>query len=206
MDVGRCVYALMNLWLRTRRVGLDGRPWRGRLRGGSLLACNHNSLTDPLVLGSAFWYRRVGFLAAEAVMQGRLRTALLRGMGCIRIDRRISDLEGLRAAIDSVKAGRCLGVFPEGGVVDEETAHAVKGGAILIALQADAPVLPLYIHRPRRWYGRWTMVVGEALDPRQACGRRFPSVADIERAAGELQARMAACRETYERMMGGVSV
>ena len=202
MDLGRGIYGLMNLWFRTRRLDLNGAPWRQKLRGGWILACNHTTLMDPLALGANFWYRRVSFLTGEIVMQGRLRQALLKGMGCIRIDRGISDLEGIRAAIGCVKAGRCLGVFPEGGVTEDEAGHAIKSGAILIAVQSGAPVLPLYLHPPKRRFGRWTMVVGEPLDALKACGRRFPSLSDIDRASGLLQQRLDDCRSTYERWRG----
>ena len=194
MDLGRFIYLFMHAGFRTRMLDLEGRRARFTHKGGCIIACNHSTLADPLVLGSAFWRRRMFFLTGEIVMQGRIRSALLRGIGCIGIDRGTADLDSIHKAVGVLKSGKLLGIFPQGHITHEEAIGGIKGGAILIALQAGVPIQPVYIHPPRHRLGRWRMVLGEALDVKQICPGRFPSLAQLEEASHELLRRMEACR------------
>ncbi len=203
MDFGRltcCMPARFLLLLKKRRT--DGSRYRGAPKGAAVIVCNHVGMMDPFLLDCWFWTRRIFFLASEQVMAQPVGGTLLRGMGCIRIDREHADLDAIRTSVGLLKEGHLLGVFPQGGIQSELT--QIKGGAILIALRAGVPILPMYTARRRHWYSRRLLVVGEPLDPTEYCTKKLPGMADIERLSGLLLARMEDCRTAYETMKGEV--
>lgn len=202
MDIGRLVCLPCLLLFRIRRVCPDGSPYRGRLRGGALLVANHVGFSDPFRMGSCFWYRRVFFLASEQIMGRKLQATLLRGMGCIKIDRNISDLEAMRKAISTVQAGHCLTVFAQGGIDRSGDLTAIKSGAILLGLRTGADLIPIYTRQRAHWYERQLMVIGAPLSCRALCAHRIPSMSDIEQLSTVLLEQMHICKQTYDTMKG----
>ncbi len=198
MDMGRLVLSCLPICYRFRRYSVDGQRFHKKIEGGHIMVSNHSSFKDPLLVGSCFWYRRMFFLAAEAVMRNRLVAWLLRGAGCIKIDRNISDIEAIRKAVSVLKEGRCLAMFPQGGISREDEFSQIKSGAVLIALQAGVPILPLYSTRKNiPWYRSTTVVIGEPLDCQSYCKKKMPALHEIEEASAELLKRLEDCRKTY---------
>jgi 1-acyl-sn-glycerol-3-phosphate acyltransferase len=118
----------MNEFTRTYRIVMAAcRPWVsawGRLEvagleelpafGPVLLAGNHDSLMDPVVVGVAARQRRqIRALAKSSLWDVRGLGPILRGMGQIPIDRGRGDAHALDWAVDALQAGSCIGIFPE---------------------------------------------------------------------------------------------
>lgn len=198
MDMGRLILSSLPFLYRFRRYSVDGQRYQKKIAGGHIVVANHSSFKDPLLVGSCFWYRRTFFLAAEAVMRNRLVAWLLRGAGCIKIDRNISDIEAIRKAVGVLKDQRCLAMFPQGGISHEDEFSQIKSGAVLIALQAGVPILPMYSTRKNiPWYRPTLVVIGEALDCRSYCKKKMPALHEIEQASAELLKRLEDCRKTF---------
>lgn len=193
MDMARLVCAPLLLVYRMKRLTPEGEKYRGRIRGGAILAANHASFADPFLVGVAVWYRRLFFLAAETVMQGKLRTWLLKGVGAIKIDRNRADVEAIHKAVGVLKSGHLLAVFPQGGISAGEEVQSLKSGAVLIALQAGVPIVPMHIYPRKHWYSRRVVVIGNEVDPRKIIQKKFPSTADIEKVSGILMEEMNRC-------------
>ena len=193
MDIARLVCAPLLLLYRMKRLTPGGETYRGHIRGGAVLAANHTSFADPFLVGVAVWYRRLFFLAAETVMQGKLRTWLLKGVGAIRIDRNTADVEAIRNSVNVLKEGHLLAVFPQGGITAGEEVRSLKSGAVLIALQAGVPIVPMHIYPRKHWYSRRVVVIGNEVDPRKIIQKKFPSTADIEKVSGVLMEEMNRC-------------
>ncbi|MBP5618323.1 MAG: hypothetical protein J6X61_04160, partial [Clostridia bacterium] len=94
--------------------------------------------------------------------------------------------------------GRVVALFPQGGIRREGDTDAVKSGAVLIALQGNAPLIPVYSRRRKHWWQRRTVVIGEPLDCRALCDKPMPTMADVAALTAELQQRLAACKEVYD--------
>lgn len=193
MAVARLVCAPLLLVYRMKRITPEGTPFEGRIKGGAILAANHNTFSDTFLLGVAVWYRRMFFLAAEVVMRGKLRSWLLKGVGAIRIDRNGTDIEAVRQAVKTLKRGELVAIFPQGGISQEGQIHALKSGVVLIALQAGAPIIPMHIVPAERWYSRRVVVIGEPLDPKTYIQKKFPSTADIDLVTQKLLEEMNRC-------------
>ena len=163
--------------------------------GGAIIAANHTSFADPFVVGVTFWYRRLHFLVAEIVMQGKLRTWLLKGVGAIKIDRNKVDLDAITQSVNKLREGFLLAVFPQGGINRADEIDTVKSGAVLMAIRAGVPIVPMHIMPREHWYHRRTVVIGTPIDPARLCAKKMPSTADIQRITEQLAAELNRCKD-----------
>jgi 1-acyl-sn-glycerol-3-phosphate acyltransferase len=99
------------LWGRLQVEGLECLPTSGPL----LVVGNHDSHWDPLMVGMAAVKRRqIRALAKAELWDVRGLAPVLNGMGQIPIERGKGDKQALAKAIETLRAGACIGVFPEG--------------------------------------------------------------------------------------------
>ncbi|WP_372789471.1 lysophospholipid acyltransferase family protein [Paraconexibacter sp.] len=97
-------------WGRLEVVGQDLLPSEGPL----LIAGNHDSYWDPVAIGIAGMPRRqICALAKRSLWKPGLGL-ILDGMGQIPIERGKGDLAAMATAIERLRDGACIGVFPEG--------------------------------------------------------------------------------------------
>lgn len=193
MDMGRLLFVPLLLPWRLKRCTPTGEKYRGRIRGGALVAANHHDFSDPLVMFSAFWYRRMFFFAGELVMNKPVRRRLIKGIGGIAIDRNIADMDAIRTAVGRMKEGHLMTIFPQGRLFKDEEVTSVKSGAVLMALQAGVLIYPMFIHQKKKWYHRRVVVIGDPIDPKALCTRKIPTTADIERISNILMDEMNRC-------------
>jgi 1-acyl-sn-glycerol-3-phosphate acyltransferase len=110
----RAVMALSRpvaLWGRLQVEGLETVPASGPL----LIVGNHDSHWDPVMVGvAAIKRRQIRALAKSTLWDVRGLGPVLNGMGQIPIVRGAGDKEALAKAIETLRAGACIGVFPEG--------------------------------------------------------------------------------------------
>jgi 1-acyl-sn-glycerol-3-phosphate acyltransferase len=98
-------------WGRLQVEGVDSLPQSGPL----LLVGNHDSHWDPVMVGiGALRRRQIRALAKAELWDVRGLAPVLNGMGQIPIERGSGDKEALARAIEALRAGVCIGVFPEG--------------------------------------------------------------------------------------------
>lgn len=193
MDAARLICAPLLLWYRMKKLTPTGQKYTDHIQGGAVLAVNHTSFSDPFLVGVTVWYRRLYFLAAEAVMQGKLRTWLLKGVGAIRIDRNCADIEAIRNCVNVLKKGHLIAIFPQGGITHDDQITAIKSGAVLIALQAGVPIIPMHIFPKKHFFSRRVTVIGNPIDPKQYIQSKFPSTKDIESVSQILMEEMNSC-------------
>jgi 1-acyl-sn-glycerol-3-phosphate acyltransferase len=98
-------------WGRLQVEGLETVPKQGPL----LIVGNHDSHWDPLMVGIAARKRRqIRALAKSDLWKVRGLAPILNGMGQIPIERGQGDAQALAKAIEALRSGICIGVFPEG--------------------------------------------------------------------------------------------
>jgi 1-acyl-sn-glycerol-3-phosphate acyltransferase len=142
--VGAVSAPIVKLVYRLRPTGLDNLP-----AGGCVLGANHTSNLDPWALAFPLWpRRRVRFMAKIELYKVGLGP-LLRGGGAFPVRRGERDREAIETAVELVRSGEIVVMFPEGtrrkkGLRKkfEPRAHT---GAARIALSAGAPLVPAAI-------------------------------------------------------------
>ena len=197
MDIARILCFSMPLFFRIKKIYVNENA-KKKLKYAGIISANHTCFLDPLLVGCCFWYRRMFFLAAEVVMNKKFMGKLLKGVGCIKIDRNICDIESIRKSVNVLKNGHLLSLFPTGGINREDDMSAIKSGIILMAMQAKAPIVPVYIHKKVNKKDRNCIVIGEPITTFE--GKTMPSMADINNCADLVFEKMMECKELYEKI------
>ena len=113
--------------------------------GGVCLSSNHSMGPDYVVLGLVS-PRQIHFLAKSEIFDTHIVLCkLMSNIGGIPIERGKHDVAAMQTAIDVVKAGNILGMFPEGTRSRTGQLQSGKSGAVRIAKAAGAPVVPTVV-------------------------------------------------------------
>ena len=102
---------IVRVWGRLEVEGLEALPPTGPV----LIAANHDSYWDPVSIGvAALGVRQIKALAKDSLWKIKGLDRVLDGMGQIPIARGKQDETAMQRAIEELRAGACIGVFPEG--------------------------------------------------------------------------------------------
>jgi 1-acyl-sn-glycerol-3-phosphate acyltransferase len=129
------------------------REWRGVENlhlddGGIVLAANHMSWIDPLLISHVLVNngRPPRFLAKEAIFRVPFIGWIVTDAGQIPVYRESADAaKSIRDAVAAVESGECVIVYPEGTLTRDPDLWpmSAKSGAVRIALMSGRPLVPL---------------------------------------------------------------
>ena len=125
--------------------------------GGFLLASNHISHFDPPIISSVA-RRKIDWMAMAEFFPIPGLGHFLKAVDAFPAARDRADRKTIRSAIERLKDGRIVGVFPEGGIRDG--ARSLLGGAPLrpgastLAHMAGVPIVPCVILGSDRLYAK----------------------------------------------------
>lgn len=133
--------------LKITRIGSENIP----RTGGAVIALNHIGYMDFAIAGYAALDagRKVRYMAKQEVFDHKISGPMMRAMKHIPVDRS-AGIGAFNAAVDSLKSGELVGVFPESTVSRSFELRAFKTGAVRMAAQAGVPVLPQIIWGSQR--------------------------------------------------------
>lgn len=112
--------------------------------GGFVLATNHMSYFDPLIVGAS-QPKETYYLAKEELFRNRLVGAWLRSVGSLSIKRGRIDREALQVCVNTINSGHRLLIFPEGTRSKTKEFLKPKPGVGMIAVEAGCPIVPGFI-------------------------------------------------------------
>ena len=128
----------MRLWF---RLGIEGSPPK---TGAYVLAANHVSLIDPIVLGASV-RRRIVYLMTEVVWRSPRLGWFYRWNRAIPVAVRGGNREALRVARAVLQQQRVVGIFPEGGLSRDGLPMLGSPGAVSLVLNEGIPIVPVAI-------------------------------------------------------------
>ena len=196
MDLARILCAPAPAFFNIKKIYTSEKA-KKKLKGGMIIVANHTCIKDPLMISCCFWYRRMFHLTAEAVMAKKIKALALKGVGCIKINRNICDIESVRKAVDIVKKGHVLTIFPQGGIKADEDINSIKSGVVLMAMQAKSPIVPCYIHNKKDKNDHNCIVIGEPIELFSKSG--IAGLHDINKCASDVIEKMAECKAVFEQ-------
>ncbi|MGV9315745.1 lysophospholipid acyltransferase family protein [Streptomyces sp. NPDC003691] len=119
--------------------------------GGAVLVSNHIGYLDFIFAGLAALpqKRLVRFMAKESVFRHRIGGPLMRGMKHIPVDRAKGE-DAYQYALEALRAGEIVGVFPEATISQSFTLKSFKSGAARLAQEAGVPLIPVALWGTQR--------------------------------------------------------
>ncbi len=110
--------------------------------GAVILACNHISDADPLLVGAAT-LRPTGYMAKRELWQIGWLAPILDLVGSFPVDPGAPDRAALRKSEGILARGEALVVFPEGRISPDGKLAPLLPGVLQLALKSGAPVVPV---------------------------------------------------------------
>ena len=159
----RCFFgSLVRAMYRLEVVGADRLP----VTGPMVIAPNHDSVLDGIVLGAAI-SRELRFLGKRELWQSRLLGWVLDGLGAVGIKRGCSDHLALARMRHALETGQAVAIFPQGAVRGNRVWHR---GAARLALVTGAPLVPVRLigtaqalSQGRIGFPRVRVIIGEPI-------------------------------------------
>ncbi len=111
---------------------------------GFVLACNHVSDLDPVILGIAC-PKRIRYMAKEELFRVPVLGFIIRHLGAFPVARGKGDKDAIHNAVKLVEEGGVLGIFPEGGRSKDGKLRKMKSGAVVVASQTGGDIVPAAI-------------------------------------------------------------
>ncbi len=192
------ILAWIKVWLRYTTRHRERVP----ARGGCIVASNHASFLDPVVVGCGMSHRHIRFIARETLFKHWLADWWADGVGVVRIDRDRGDVAALKAALKILARGGVVCVFPEGTRSLDGNLRKPQGGIGFLMAKANVPILPAYVDGTFEAYPKGahfikprkvSVTYGEPITPEEL--EKFGKGKEAYREmAGFLMSRIAALR------------
>lgn len=124
---------------------LEHEPLRVPESGGAIVAANHLSGLDPIILSAAS-RRPLRFVIASEQYENRMLRWFYDLIGCIPVDRTGSPEKAFYAARRALAAGQIIVLFPQGRIrLPDDDRKPLKRGVIALAAMAEVPIIPARI-------------------------------------------------------------
>lgn len=119
--------------------------------GGVLLAYNHIGYVDFVYGGFAAnpSRRLVRFMAKREIFDNKFGGPLMRSLHHIEVDRG-EGVASYRTAVEYLRAGEAVGIFPEATISRSMELKEFKSGAVRIAADAGVPIVPVILWGTQR--------------------------------------------------------
>ena len=125
-------------WLKV--IGRENLP----RKGGYIIASNHLSYLDPLVLGAGC-SRQIHYMAKKSLFRNRLFAKLLTSVNAFAVSEIGVGLDAIKESLKKLSEGKVIGLFPEGARSKDGRLQAAKWGIGFLALKSKIPVIPARI-------------------------------------------------------------
>lgn len=134
-------WVFRNWW--TRLYGFKSFGWElVPAQSGCLIVCNHVSFMDAGAIGTGLPHREVRFLSKEELFRRPWSRMLLRAWGAFPVARGAHDGRSMETAIELLRAGEVVGMFPEGTRSRNGQMGEWHIGLAVMASAAQVPIIP----------------------------------------------------------------
>ena len=152
--VSSLAFILCKILFRLEAKGRDNIP----KSGGFILAGNHSSYLDPVVL-AAMCPRQLNFMARHDLFTIPIFGPFIRSLGAFPLRRGFVDITSIKEGLRCLKQGGVLLIFPGGGRSFNELDGRFEPGIGFIATKSLVPVIPAFIKGAQRAFGRGAWLI-----------------------------------------------
>lgn len=130
--------------------------------GPVLVASNHRSNMDPVAIGCSL-QREIHFMAKEELFKIPVLSFIVTQWKAFPVKRGIADRQAIRNALDLIKRGAVIGLFPEGTRSKNGLLGPAYPGVGLLALKANCPVIPIALKGTEKMFGPIIVQIGKPI-------------------------------------------
>ncbi len=144
---------------RVKIIGQDNIP----AEGPALLCPNHVAELDMFVIGYRI-KRLVRWMAKSELFRHKLLGSFISRLGAFPVKRGKNDVDSIKTALKLLEDGHIVGVFPEGTRMKNRRISRdmkVHRGAVMLALKAKVPVIPVAVRGNYAPFTRITVIFGK---------------------------------------------
>jgi 1-acyl-sn-glycerol-3-phosphate acyltransferase len=148
---------LFGILFRLTSRGQENIPASGPL----IFCCNHIHNFDPLLMGTPI-DRKVHYMAKEELFRVPVIGWLITQWGAFPVKRGGVSKESIKLAIQLLKDGKAMGIFPEGTL--SNAGGMGKKGAAMLATRSKATVIPVAIVGNYKPFRKMLVIYGKPVD------------------------------------------
>ena len=156
---------IMKVFYRYKFININSIPHEGAY----IIASNHMSFSDPVLLGLG-QRRRLFFMAKQELFKNKFFAGLIRALGAFPVERGAGDGKAIKTGEDLIKEGNVMTIFIEGGRTKTGEFMRPRSGCALVAQQMQVPVIPACITitgNPKHRFAKRVIHFGDPLTPQQ---------------------------------------
>jgi len=151
--------AYFNLFYNIDEYGKENIP----KEGAYILCSNHIHWLDP-VLYVCENKRMIYAMAKEELFNTKIKSFVMRRLGVFPVKRNSADNTAINTAINHLKDGDFLLLYPEGTRYGQEKGVKIKKGAALIAIKARVPIIPMAMVGSFKPFSKIRFKIGKPID------------------------------------------
>ncbi len=168
-----CWFVKITAWIpylllyRPKYYYQDKKAQSRKIRGKGIVMPNHQSIWDFAGMMYTFPSRNLRCVVAEVMYaNGKMMTAFLNLLGAIKVDRYGGDFTFLEKSNKILKSNGVVEIYPESRLPKkgEEKPLPFKSSVALMALEADAPIIPVVTNGKYNKKQRLRILIGKPID------------------------------------------
>lgn len=164
--LGAFIHAAFFIWtgithvLYLPKITYEDKSVKKLLKKPCILIANHTSHNDGSFIPQVFWRSRINVLVTTKWYDKKLLHVFFTHLRYIPINLKEMDNSWMDRAVEAIRRGESVLIFPEGKLSKEGKLSEFQPGFLMLARLTDAPVIPLAISGGYRKFHRQKVAVG----------------------------------------------
>lgn len=129
------------------------------IKGPLVICANHTNAIDPIILAVSLPYK-INSMAKAELFKNKLFGLFLNKIGVFPVKRGEADIKSIKTSLRLLKENKILGIFPE-GTRNKTNEIKAESGVAMIAIRAEAPVLPIAIVSNYKLFNKTIVKIGK---------------------------------------------
>lgn len=159
-------YPLYRLIFKTKVYYQNKNVQSRRIKGKAVIVSNHTSVWDVALMLFLFPTRSLRCIVAEIMYKKFAMRLLLTLLGAIKVERNTQDYAFVSKSIGILQKGGVIEIYPEGRLPDRKDdipPLPFKPSAVYIALESNAPIVPVFTNGKYFTKERARVIIGEPI-------------------------------------------
>lgn len=162
--------------------------------GSAVLCANHIHMLDSVSIVIHI-KRMIYIMVKKELMASKIGNWFFNKLGCFAVDRGKGDMKAIESAKNHLKNGDLLLIFPEGKRNGMAKGEKMKKGAVMIALEAKAPIIPIGIQGSFKPFTKVKIRVGKPMDMTEYFTKEEVNARDLITLTNKMKDEIIALRD-----------